>query len=109
VAHYDVKLGDEREIALGDGSAAVVTLTVRHEWLEVFGTRRNWWGIDPALAEVWPAVWRARGHVCYADEPLHGTALAAWLARYEEDLIALAQDEIEAQAERQAEARADRY
>jgi hypothetical protein len=108
VGHYDVKLGDEREIVLGDGSAAVVTLTVRHECAG-YGGAGSWWEIDPALAEVWPAVWRARGHVCYADEPLHGAALAAWLARYEEDLIALAQDEIEAQAERQAEARADRY
>ena len=109
MSYYDVKLGDEREIVLGDGSAAVVTLTVRHEWLEVFETRRDWWTIDHATASVFPAVWRAWGRVCYANEPLRGGTLALWLARYEDDLIALAQDEIEAQAERQAEARADRY
>jgi hypothetical protein len=93
----------EREFVGHDRTRALISLSVERDYEYGEQGGQPEYTISPALAEVWPCVWSAFGHLCYAQESLTGDALAAWLTKHHDDLVELAMDISCAERERHDE------
>ncbi len=106
----------DHEFVAKDGTRAIVDLIVHvdGEWdyagsdYGPYYTETDW-EIEPYVTEVRPCIWSAWGTPCYAEQPLKQDVWKEeWLAKYKDELLAIARDHDQAEHERADERRAER-